>query len=133
MIYFLFRIVCAAVARVHAQQHTGYVSIKIGVLRCCLLFCGITLIHIFLRHLPRWCDASGPVRRVLRRWASTLEQHVVITISRTTVQLLDESKLQAVAGVGEQASGPRGAAARAVSSDRQNVIDGWIGGTWVSS
>lgn len=68
-------------------------------------------------------------RGVLRRWASTVEQHLVVSISGTIIQLLDETNLQAAAGLGQPESGSR---PRAGSSEGFGVADGWIGGTWVS-
>lgn len=74
-------------------------------------------------------------RGVLRRWATTREQHVVLSVSRTTLQLVDDSNLQAVAPVGQEASQTkartRETAARA-TSEGLGVMDGWVGGAWVS-
>lgn len=63
---------------------------------------------------------------------------MVLTVTRTTVQLLDDCNLQAVAVVGHDESrggeGARGTAARATTEGRPpGVMDGWIGGTWVSA
>lgn len=52
----------------------------------------------------------------------------MITVSGTTIQLLDDSNLQAVAAA-RQDKMP--AAARS-ASERPSAMDGWIGGTWVS-
>lgn len=53
----------------------------------------------------------------------------MITVSGTTIQLLDDSNLQAVATAGGQDN--TSAAAR-MTSERPSAMDGWIGGTWVS-
>ncbi|CAM9091454.1 unnamed protein product [Hapterophycus canaliculatus] len=72
-------------------------------------------------------DATATeTRGVLAGWAATLEQHVVVKASGTTVQLLDDSNLQAVALVGKEGTS---AAARA-AAERLGVMDGWVGGTW---
>lgn len=66
-----------------------------------------------------------------------MEQHVVLTILQTTIQLLDDSNFHTVvkarqdgkaSGVG---MGARGTAA-SVTADRQVSMDGWIGGIRVS-
>lgn len=85
-----------------------------------------------LLRLPA-CLSSG--RGVLRRWATTREHHVVVSVSSTTLQLLDDSNLQAVAPVGHEASQTKGrtreTAARA-TSEGLGAMDGWAGGAWVS-
>ncbi|CBN76641.1 conserved unknown protein [Ectocarpus siliculosus] len=67
-------------------------------------------------------------RGVLGRWASTLEQHVVVTLSGVSLQLLDDSNLQAVAANGQ--GGKSTAAAARAASERLGGMDGWVGGTW---
>ncbi|CAM9973105.1 unnamed protein product [Ectocarpus sp. 8 AP-2014] len=67
-------------------------------------------------------------RGVLGRWASTLEQHVVVTVSGVSLQLLDDSNLQAVAANGQ--GGKSMVAAARAASDRLGGMDGWVGGTW---
>ncbi|CAM9544192.1 unnamed protein product, partial [Ectocarpus fasciculatus] len=67
-------------------------------------------------------------RGVLGRWASTLEQHVVVTVSGVSLQLLDDSNLQAVAANGQ--GGNSTAAAARAASERLGGMDGWVGGTW---
>lgn len=52
---------------------------------------------------------------------------MVITVSGTTLQLLDDSNLQAVAAAGEEKSS---AARRTLG--RPSTMDGWMGGSWVS-
>lgn len=53
---------------------------------------------------------------------------MVVTVSGTTLQLLDDSNLQAVAATGEEKT----SAAR-TTSGRPGTMDGWMGGgAWVS-
>lgn len=52
----------------------------------------------------------------------------MITISGATVQLLDDSNLQAVAAAGQE----NASAAARMASERPGTMNGWVGGTWVS-
>lgn len=60
---------------------------------------------------------------------------MVVSVSSTTLQLLDDSNLQAVAPIGHEASQTKGrtreTAARA-TSEGLGAMDGWAGGAWVS-
>lgn len=62
---------------------------------------------------------------------------MVLTVTRTTLQLLDDFNLQAVIVAGQDelrgGEGARGTAARATAAGRPGVTDGWIGGTGVSA
>ena len=61
---------------------------------------------------------------------------MVVSVSGTTLQLLDDSNLQAVTPVGQEGSQTktrkRETAARA-ASEGLGVMDDWAGGAWVSS
>lgn len=93
----------------------------------------IQKLNRLLSSAPARMVSSG--REVLRRWATTREHHVVVSVSRTTLQLLDDSNLQAVAPVGHEASQTkvrtRETAARA-TSEGLGAMGGWVGGAWVS-
>ena len=54
---------------------------------------------------------------------------MVVSVSGTIIQLIDETNLQAVAGGVKMESEIR---ARSTSSEGAGMVDGWIGGTWVS-
>lgn len=54
---------------------------------------------------------------------------MVVTVSGVSLQLLDDSNLQAVAANGQ--GGKSTAAAARAASERLGGMDGWVGGTWV--
>ncbi|CAM9524405.1 unnamed protein product [Scytosiphon promiscuus] len=70
--------------------------------------------------------AATETRGVLARWAATLEHHVVVSVSSTTIQLLDDSNLQAFAPGGKN----RTSTASSAAVESLGVMDGWVGGTW---
>ena len=54
----------------------------------------------------------------------------MISVSGTTIQLLDDSNLQAVAAASQDKTP---ATTRIVAErERPSAMDGWVGGTWVS-